>query len=198
VLVIEAGVRSGTNSTVAHALEQGRDTMAVPASPWTTSGASCLAMIREGAEFVFEFSDVLARFEELVARNPHDLAAERSQLAHMAAKPGAEPLFPAGATAAKRSAVRGVAAEDTTTSVKAGVSQDVAAAIRAALTPGTETTLDALAEVCPFGPSALIGALAALELEGVVHTTPSGRFRLRDGLPTRAESELRAKRRSRR
>lgn len=203
VLVIEAGVRSGTNSTVAHALEQGRDTMAVPASPWTTSGASCLNMIREGAEFVFEFSDVLARFEELAQRHPHELAAERSQFERMAAMPGAQPLFavggaapdggalPGGGAAPGRGATSGVVGSE------ANVDPGVTAAIRAALEPGTEVTLDALAAACPFEPSVLIGALAALELEGVVQSTPSGRFRLRDALPTRAVSELRAKRRSR-
>src|SRR5690606_8431381 len=96
VLVVEAGVRSGTNSTVEHALDQGRKTMAVPASPWTASGASCLAMIREGSEFAFEYSDVLANFTELVARSEHELQEERRQLAHLAATPGAVPLFGEG------------------------------------------------------------------------------------------------------
>lgn len=163
VLVVEAGARSGTNKTVAHALDQGRITLAVPAAPWSVSGAGCLAMIRDGAEFVFEYSDVLAWFSELVPRSQQELANELRLREHLAAQPGAQPLFQPHEGG------------------YSGVEMDLLHHMRSS----SAVSLDYLAGATRHPAGVLIGALAMLELAGAIETTPGGLFRLRDALPER-------------
>lgn len=178
VLVVEAGVRSGTNSTVTHALDQGRDTYAVPSSPWTASGAGCLAMIREGSEFVFEYSDVLVHFAELVSRDKQVLSDELRQYQSLSAMPGAQPLFGYGQPVAATYAPEGHAA-----------TAEIVQRIRDLLAPGVELTLDHLVASTHYSASVLIGTLTALELEGAVEVTPGGRFRSRNPLRERKPPE---------
>ncbi len=157
VLVVEAGVRSGTNSTVAHALEQGRDTLAVPASPWTATGASCYAMIRDGADFAFSHLEVLAKFDEL--------SPSRTQVGGEEDAGHVQPGLPFPAAAGRPTGPP---------------LDEVSEQVLRHLTPGVETTLDALAAATAHPPNVLIGALATLELLGTVEATPGGRFRLRN------------------
>lgn len=49
VIVIEAGMRSGTINTVSHALEQGKDVYAVPGPITSAMSAGCNALIAQGA-----------------------------------------------------------------------------------------------------------------------------------------------------
>lgn len=66
VAVIEARERSGTNSTVEHALDQGRTVMAVPGAPWTATGVGGLKLLQEGALLLGDAADVLGQFKELL------------------------------------------------------------------------------------------------------------------------------------
>lgn len=61
-VVVEAGLRSGTNSTVAHALDQHRDVFAGPGRLGDPTVAGTLRMIRDGAHPLTELEDVLYRF----------------------------------------------------------------------------------------------------------------------------------------
>ena len=62
VVVVEAGVRSGTHVTAAYALDQQRDVFACPGRPGDPSVAGTLRLIRDGALVLTEMEDVLCRF----------------------------------------------------------------------------------------------------------------------------------------
>ena len=62
VLVVEAGIRSGSLITVHQALEQGRDIYAIPGAPYDDRCAGCNLLIKEGAILVERAKDVLDNF----------------------------------------------------------------------------------------------------------------------------------------
>ena len=59
VLVAEAGLPSGTLTTATHAINQGREVMAVPGSVNNPMARGCHALIKEGAALVESEQDVL-------------------------------------------------------------------------------------------------------------------------------------------
>ena len=63
VAVVEARERSGSLITVAHALEQGRDVMAVPGRPDDPCSEGCNRLLREGAGICTCAGDVLEALE---------------------------------------------------------------------------------------------------------------------------------------
>lgn len=70
VVIIEAAARSGTLSTAAHALEQGKEIFAVPGNITSPLSAGCNALLKQGAHPVTRSEDIL----EVIA--PHQLAAQ--------------------------------------------------------------------------------------------------------------------------
>ncbi len=62
VVVVEAGLRSGANSTAEHARRQHRDVFACPGRPGDPTVAGTLCLIRDGALLFTEHEDVLFRF----------------------------------------------------------------------------------------------------------------------------------------
>lgn len=62
LVVVEAGLRSGANSTAEHARRQHRDVFACPGRPGDPSVAGTLRLIRDGALPFTEHEDVLFRF----------------------------------------------------------------------------------------------------------------------------------------
>jgi DNA processing protein len=62
IVVVEAGLRSGTRSTAEHARRQHRDVYACPGRPGGTTFAGTLQLLRDGALLVTEHEDVLFRF----------------------------------------------------------------------------------------------------------------------------------------
>lgn len=72
VIIVEAAARSGTLSTAAHALEQGREVLVVPGNITSPLSAGCNQLIRQGAQPVTSASDVL----EVIA--PQMLGAQAS------------------------------------------------------------------------------------------------------------------------
>lgn len=60
VLVVEAGLPSGTFSTADAALDAGRDVFAVPGSIFSASSAGANRLIRQGAQVVTDIADLAA------------------------------------------------------------------------------------------------------------------------------------------
>lgn len=59
VIVVEANARSGTLITAGHALEQGRDVLAVPGPVTSERSVGCNRLIQQGARLVQNLEDVL-------------------------------------------------------------------------------------------------------------------------------------------
>ncbi len=62
VLVIEAGLNSGSLITAGQALEQGRDVYAVPGAPYDAKSLGCNKLLKDGAILVDEANDVINSF----------------------------------------------------------------------------------------------------------------------------------------
>lgn len=62
VLVVEAGVQSGSLITAHQALEQGRDVYAVPGAPYDGRASGCNKLLKEGAVLVENVSDIIENF----------------------------------------------------------------------------------------------------------------------------------------
>ncbi|WP_138919503.1 DNA-processing protein DprA [Oceanicola sp. S124] len=59
VIVVEAAAKSGTLITARHALDQGRDVLAVPGHPFDPRASGCNMLLRDGAVLVRGARDVL-------------------------------------------------------------------------------------------------------------------------------------------
>ncbi|MBM4273227.1 MAG: DNA-protecting protein DprA [Deltaproteobacteria bacterium] len=81
VVVVEAGLRSGTSITVSYALEQGREVMAVPGAIDSPTSVGPHRLIQEGAKLVAAVEDILQELPGVKMVRPP------------AAEPAVGPLF---------------------------------------------------------------------------------------------------------
>lgn len=146
ILVVEAGLKSGSLITARMALEQGREVFAIPGSIHSPVARGCHDLIKQGARLVDQVDDIL---EEL----------------------GASWSLPAGFTAqepgvtepeAERPAVRATDALD---------SREIA--VFEALGYDPQST-DALCSATGLPADQLVQSLLLLELEGLVSSAPGG------------------------
>lgn len=80
VVVVEATLRSGSLSTAAHALEQGREVFAVPGPAGAPRSAGPHALLRRGAKLVESVDDVLAELPAGIASPADDGCRGESRL----------------------------------------------------------------------------------------------------------------------
>lgn len=63
VIIIEAGIRSGTIHTARQALEQNRELLVVPGNPYDERSQGCNKLIKEGATIITSCEDVLENLQ---------------------------------------------------------------------------------------------------------------------------------------
>lgn len=89
VLMMEARIKSGTMTTVQHALDQGRDVFAYPGEPGTEWAEAAHALLREGARFFTSAQDILEDMgwlshkppaTEATLKEPPSLSPEQRQV----------------------------------------------------------------------------------------------------------------------
>ncbi len=74
VVVVEAGERSGTMNTTAHALTQNKDLMAVPGNITSPLSIGCNRLITQGAEPVLSADDILEKLRSIHASRHNAVA----------------------------------------------------------------------------------------------------------------------------
>ncbi len=153
LLVIEAGITSGSLITANFALEQGRQVFAVPGQATNPQARGCNNLIRQGAKLTENFDDVIAEFEFLpgfgktTAKNPVRKQEEKED--------GEEPAAP-----------------------KLGPEETQ---ILALLEKG-EASADSIAAATGLAPGRLLSTLMMLEMKKAIVQLPGRRFTLKTPL----------------
>lgn len=107
VIVTEAASRSGTLSTVSHALNQGKEVFVVPGNITSPMSTGCNALIKQGAQVVTDVSDILEviapdllKPQTSLALGDNPLETKVIQLLQAGVRDGDELLAQAGVKAA--------------------------------------------------------------------------------------------------
>lgn len=87
VLVVEAGLNSGTLITARKAAEQGRDVFALPGSLHNPMAKGCHRLIREGARLVETAADILQELGPLATELQMEIRQQLRQAENPAGKP---------------------------------------------------------------------------------------------------------------
>ncbi len=80
VIVTEAAIRSGTLSTVSHALEQGKEVFVVPGNITSPMSSGCNSLIKQGAHLITSAEDVLEVIGPELLENQATLALGSNEL----------------------------------------------------------------------------------------------------------------------
>lgn len=146
ILVVEAGLKSGSLITARLALEQGREVFAIPGSIHSPVARGCHDLIKQGARLVDQVDDIL---EEL----------------------GAAWSLPAGCTLPDSGATQTAMERPEVSQLDALDSREIA--VFKALGYDPKST-DALCSATGLPADQLVQSLLLLELEGLVSSAPGG------------------------
>lgn len=146
VVVVEAPYRSGARNAAAWARRLGRPLLAVPSTPWISTGAGCNLELRLGARLCTSSKDVLDVLEESLVIPPRPSEPDRT--AEPASGQMALPFAPGDANGEILRVVR---------AVESGARH-----------------LDAVCEASGLAPAAVQRHVLTLTLEGVLVADPVG------------------------
>lgn len=156
VLVAEASLPSGSLTTARHALDQGREVMAVPGSIHNLQARGCHALIKQGAALIETEEDVIDTLGQPLQR----------QLVKMYTAGGLQTdtgvTLPSQKEMAKQSSIHQTLS-DTEKSLLDYISNQPA-------------TLDDLMMQTTLNVSQLSSALGILEIKGIIRTVTGGRY----------------------
>ncbi len=150
VLVIEAGVKSGTLITARLATEQGRDVFAIPGSIHNPMSKGCHRLIREGAKLVEIGDDVIQELGPVAA----EVAAELRQRLQEPVKSEAR---------APKNQSESLLADPEYMQIWSALSFD-------------PQSVEKIIRLSGLTPQAVSSMLLMLELQGMVQTHPGGTF----------------------
>jgi DNA processing protein len=80
IIITEAATRSGTLNTAAHALDQGKEIFVVPGNITSPLSAGCNALIKQGANVVTDYQDVLDSIAPSLIHETAPLALGQNEL----------------------------------------------------------------------------------------------------------------------
>lgn len=150
VLVVEAGIKSGTLITARLATEQGRDVFAIPGSIHNPMSRGCHRLIREGAKLVETGNDVIHELGPLAA----EVATELRQRLQ-------EPT--SGSTKPKSQQSKSLLEDPEYQQIWTALSFD-------------PQSVEKIIRISGLTPQAVSSMLLMLELQGMVQTHPGGTF----------------------
>jgi len=157
LVVVETRHRGGARNAASAARRLGRPVLAVPAAPWTKTGAGCILELRAGARIAASTADVLEAIG-LSSREPR--AAETSTgLPEGRSSQGSLPFWPAGRAGVPRAGELGDDGDALVELLRVGP-----------LWP------DEICQGLGLAAARVQELLLTLTLENVVVSEPSGRF----------------------
>ena len=173
VCVVEAKIRSGTQNTVRHALEQGRDVYAVPGPIDSPFSAGTNQMIREGAEIVTKAWDIL---EDLQQRFPEKIEAKLFPLPEVLDYPEHKKKSPA-APAAEPAEKPAPADDQERIDMKHAQDRFTDDQIKILLTLSDQPMIvDDITETTQIPVRRVLSALTELEIEEVIRQESGNRY----------------------
>jgi DNA processing protein len=158
VVVVEAGLRSGTSITVRYALDQGREVFAVPGPIDSPTSLGPHRLIQDGAKLVQDPEDIFSELPTL-AKGQRPLFTAPARVRETPAAEAGGPT-PAEAAAAPPVLTPAPLPEDPLL----------------ALLGSDPLSLDELVRVTRLSASEVLSRLTILELEGLIRELPGKRY----------------------